>query len=427
MNNLLAITLLSISFIAVAYPYLRTIRFANHLEKIGLAFILGSGILTLFWFLLYLAIGTFSLASILLATLLATLLGVGVARFGVPGEFAQSQPYKKLDKIILVSILFLTFLAIIISWYNPIISWDTLTLYDFRGISVADSGSLKSFETSTYYLSYPLMTSLVHAAFYLLGGDNPQIFYSLVYASILAVVYGRMMSSTSRLHAGLSTLLIAGNHLMFEHATISYTNLPYTAFLIAGILYASPSIIMSGIFLGLSTWVRSSEPFWVVGALMILYTGIRQKKYLHTIASLSIIYLIKTIWSVYLADAYQRIGLIGDTQTDIYNFAMFGKMYANLGSIATYLWQFIFTPYLGYWIVTFFAIIASLYLRSILLGAVLLVLAMVVAGVGVFSTYYESWYSIGGSATRMLLFIIPLITVMGMQLYYLLTHHHEKK
>jgi glucan phosphoethanolaminetransferase (alkaline phosphatase superfamily) len=102
----------------------------------------------------------------------------------------------------------------------------------------------------------------------------------------------------------------------------------------------------------------------------------------------------------------------------------------------SYISQFIITPYLGIWLMTAFSLTITIISRrnlarqvvpTALLIALLLIAGMVVAGIAIFSTYYSSWYSIGGSATRMLIFIIPLAAVVGIQVLYLGNQKNAQK
>jgi hypothetical protein len=427
MNNIFALTILSFAFIAVGYPYARMARIGSKTENVALSFVLGSGLLTFGWFLIYLAIHSFTLTSFFVAATVLITLGCILTFRVKPAQPHLSMRLTLIDKWMLIGIAILSFLAVVVAWYNPIISWDTLTLYDYRALVIEGTGVLSSFEHSTYYLSYPLMTSLIHAAFYLLGGSSPQIFYSFVYIAILSIVYGRAKSWTSTRLALLATLLVGSNPLMWEHATISYTNLPYASLFVAGLFYLPTSLILSGMLIGLSTWVRSSEPFYLVGVFLILLQGYRHKQYIKAVLSALMIIAIRFTWSVYLSGAYARGGIVGAEPADIYNLGIFSKIYLNLSPITHYLWQFILTPYLGIWLILLFALASLAYARSILSLAAFLISGMVVAGVAIFSISYESWYSIGGSATRMILFMIPLITVLGVKVYYLLTEHYGHK
>lgn len=427
MNNILAFVILSMMFILSGYSYARLIGVRTKVEHYALSFIIGSGITTFIWFLFYLLGNNLTVPTLFISSLVSA--NIGFFLFQNFDNTCIGSRVNGFNKILARIVFVLLGLSILVSVYSPIVSWDSLTLYDFRGTVIANSHSLVDIESTTYLLSYPLMTSLIHAAVYMLGGNNPQLFYSLLLTSLIGIIYGRMYIWTNSRYSVLTALLVVSNPFIWQHATISYTNLPYAVFMLAGLCYAPTSLFLSGILIGLSTWVRVSEPFWILGLLFLLYYGIRQKKIFVASISVTIAYLIKYTWSSYLANAYIRSDLIGAESSQIYNFEMFGKIVANIGSITSYISQFILMPYLGIWVVTIFSLISSfaLYKKRIvqystlpLLIVSILITLMVVAGIAIFSTYYSSWYSIGGSATRMLLFMVPLVIVVAMQLLYLL-------
>lgn len=402
-------------------------KLLSRLEYSSLLFILTSGLTTFLWFVLYLLGFGFSITSLLVALLTAVILSsilIKTSKLVVVVE--DKQKFSAAEKYIIGFITVLILLATLVAAYNPVVSWDSLTLYDFRGLIIAHSHSLQDISSNTYYLGYPLMTSLVHAAFYMVGSNSPQIFYALLYTNLIGLAYGRVRSWTSRSYALIAALLVAYNPFLWEHATISYTNLPYSVFLLAGLLYAPNSLLLSGVLIGLSTWVRMSEPFWIVGLLLIAYYGYKQKNIIKAGLGIIAALVIRTTWTMYLTGAYLRAGLVKEAAGSIYNLAIFGKILANFGTICSYLWEFIITPYFGIWILAIFSLVPAFIFRSKLYLSFIMLIAMTVAGTAIFSTYFASWYSIGGSATRMILFIAPLITMIGVRLYYLSEVKHGK-
>lgn len=434
MNNLFAITVLVFSISIAGYPYV--LRITQHwTERLSLAFILGSGALTFIWFAISQLGYPLTLLTYFVSVIAVFSLGLLIPRVSPPFPPEMIPKLSVMDNLLKISIWVIAGLAVLVSLYNPVISWDSLTLYDFRGIVIAQSGSLTAIELSTYHLSYPLMTSLIHALVYLLGGNNPQVFYSLTYLAILGMIYGRMMQWANTRYALLSTLLIATSPFLWEHATISYTNLPYAGAFLAGLLYLPSSLILSGILIGLTTWIRSSEPFWIVGFLAIFTFGLKSKQLIHAGIGIILALIIKYAWSLYLATAYARIGYSPESLPSIYNLSLFSKIYENAGSILSYFTQFIFLPYLGLWLFTFISMISlilafraklKIALPGLFVFSHLLIFIMTIVGVAIFSTYYSSWYSIGGSATRMILFVVPIITVAGALLHYLISKHYDK-
>ena len=411
-------------YLVAGYPWTRLIRKMTSIERFSLAFLVGAGLSTFVWFLLNrLGLG-FDISSLVLSVALTGSLGWLLTHKNKGMDYSPKGSFSTLEKSLLGVTLLLILLAVIVSSYNPITAWDAVTLYDYRGLVIAGTHSLASIETGSYYLSYPLMTSLTHASVYLLKGDNPQTFYALLYAALLGIIYGRMSVWTNRRYALITTLLVAGNPFMWQHATIAYTNLPYAAFLVAGLFYAPSSILLSGLLLGLSIWTRNTEPFWLAGLLLIGYYAWKEKQFVQAAIATLVTLVFQFAWSIYVSGVSIRSQVAMTTNTHIYTLSIFGKMLKNTPMITHYLTEFIVSPYLGIWLVALASLIVA---PTALIGAVWLIAAMVIGGVAVFSTYYASWYSIGGSATRMLLFIVPLVTVCGMLAQYKLKDIHAKK
>ena len=405
-------------------------------EKLSLGFLLFTGLSTFFWFGLTLLGMDLDLLSLAIALVLAVAVSRHLLRTDLQEPTTSSVKYSGFEKYLLVVIGTVSLLAIIVALYNPVVSWDSLTLYDYRGMYIAKNHSLAGLFNTTYYLSYPLMTSLIHAGVYLLGGNHPQVFYAFTYLALLGIIYSRMHATTTRTLALIATTLVATNPYLWEHATISYTNLPYTAFLLAGMLYAPRSLLLSGVLLGLSTWVRISEPFWLVALALLVYHGVSQHKYLRLGLSLTLAFTLRYTWARYLSWAYSQIDFVVAPTSTIISLDTLRTLIGNTRSILTYLSQFILMPYLGYWVLGLlsFAGLIFVYYHKLrdryfapLAVVFILISLMVVAGVAFFSVTYASWYSIGGSATRMMLFIVPLLTCLGVYLLHLLAKHYDKQ
>lgn len=403
---------------------------ADFVERLALGFAIGAGISTFLWFFLSLLGFSITLFLLVLVSCFSSLLGTFLTRSYPVATISFVRPARHGSPLIYL-ILGVSALALIISAYSPVTAWDALTLYDFRGIVIAQSHSLRDIEISSYYLSYPLFTSLVHAATYMLGGLNPNFFYSLFYLSLLTIVYSRTKRLTNSLYASIAAIFVATSPFLFEHATISYTNLPYALFFVGSVLYAPLSLILSGILLALSVWTRTAEPFWILAILYQSYLSLKNKNYRDLALAILIFFSIKMSWSNYLASVYAAHGFAKGLAHS-YNLDTMVKMYVNLPQVLHYFYEFILLPHLGLSGVIFASLITFIQqrkLRSILTPFLLLLFSlvgMVVGGIAIFSTYYASWYSIGGSATRMVIFLIPLIIVLGAQALYHQNHHDKK-
>lgn len=428
MNNFLSYLAIILSFTISGLPWARLAKKLTTIEYISLGFVLGSGMTTFLWFILYrlgLSLDLNSFALAILASYLFGLLVTKTNNFSLVSIYTNTFKYKN---IITSAIIAICISVVIISAYYPVTAWDALTLYDFRGIVIAQTHSLSGIEISSYYLSYPLMTSLMHALTYMLGGSNPNFLYGIFYLSLIAIIYGRTLFLTNAKHALIASLLTASTPLLFEHATISYTNLPYALFLVSAILYTPSSIFLAGLMVGLSTWTRTAEPFWVVGLVYMLYQGFINKNIKPTTLGLISFITIKLSWTKYLAAAYQRHNFVKGS-SNIISLDTISVIYSNLPKIMHYVYEFIIYPHLGVFAILIVGLLITLQRRTKnqntylpLFAVIIAMISMIIIGTAVFSTYYKSWYSIGGSATRMVIFLIPLLIVSGVQLMYQKAH-----
>lgn len=432
MNSYFALPLLSILFILSGSGYTSLISKSTIIEKIGLRFLLGSGLTTLTWFSLFRLGMSFSIFSFLLASVIVHCIGFVVSKLiGSPQPVDRIVLKSTLDKVLAGSILLLGFSHLLITSYNPITSWDSIALYDFAGRIAASSGNLNHLVSSTYYMSYPLYVSLSHAAMYLFGAINPQGLHSLILISFMAVIFGRLYSWTNIRYALLGTLLALSSYQIYYHASYAYTNIPYVSFLIIGYLYAvsgdkksnSPGyLLLSSVMLGLSTWTRSSEPFWIVGVILLLWQGWRLKQIGYSIFAVVIMFMTRSIWTSYYSSVLQALNVEQFARSSLFNISTFQSIAHNYLSITWYILLNIIHPYLGAWLMFIPSIIIAIRKRDLRLRQLLLIsiiiFGMVVGGIAVFSTYYTSWNEIGDSARRMVLFIIPLSIITNTYALY---------
>ena len=180
---------------------------------------------------------------------------------------------------IVIGILFtLVLISVIQNLFWPITDWDAMALYDFRARIVAETGSFSLGRELGYFFQYPPFTSLLHTSTYLLGFQRAKIWYSFLYGSFLLVFFALSRKQTNLLLSLFGTLALAVNPMISGNAIVAYTNLSYTMFLGLGVIYLWQwfssrdlnSVVLGSAFVAASCWVRSSEPFWLVGVLLLV-------------------------------------------------------------------------------------------------------------------------------------------------------------
>lgn len=445
MISLLSLPAIVFLYIFAGIPYASNLPRSSVIERLSLSFLVGGGVTTFAWFLLARLGLRIDLLSLVLSVAITHLLGrlffkVSDLR-GQALQATSQSSFLLIEKIGLILIGFLIFSHLVITAYNPITSWDSIALYDFAGRIIAQTGDLSAIMRSSYYMSYPLYVSLSHTASYLLGAINPQGFHTIVFMSLLGIIYGRITHWTNRSYGILATLLVTSSYQIFYHASYAYTNIPYVAFLIAGYLYVisqdraqshSKDLMLGSLLIGLSTWTRSSEPFWMIGILLILWQGISLKKYLVSIFGAGLVIFIRYLWVSFHAQvlaSYQ--GVASTASHHLLSLETISKIINNLPELTWYILLNVVHPYLGFWLVLIPIAIIAIYKKNLrllqLLFSSFLVLGIVVGGIALFSTYYASWNEIGDSARRMVLFIIPLSLITSVYALYLVkekNHDH---
>ncbi len=403
---------------------------ASMLERIGLSFLLGIGLTTLFTFYLsWMGMKiTPSNISILLLVLLAIsyLLCLFLKRkpeIFIPNFRKLYFSLNWLERLILFVVILLFILSFILTIFYPVYAWDALALYDFRGKVIAELGYFVQRQSQfEYFAHYPLLTSLTHTFIFIFGGTNPQFTYSIYYMVFICIFFSQIKSDVGRLAAFISVLFLVTNPDIFQHSIISYTNLPYTVFYVVGVLYLYKAltsnrnnlIALSSILIGLSTWARSDEPFWLTGSLLILIYSIYKKSLLPIILYSPIFLLIQRPWMTFVTNIFGQalsttgqINLVGNALTSGIDIQRVGNILIYLYKNVVQSWGLICMPFL---------IAVAINIKSgfnknhtLLLIIIIINLLGLIAGAYVFSLNVPEWKDIPDSASRLAMFFPSLM------------------
>ncbi len=341
----------------------------------------------------------------------------------------------------------LPFVALVIvlipHFYNtffwPVLSWDSITLYDFRGHQFAQEGQLlanpDSFGPSTYYFSYPPLTSLIHGIYYLLGATSPQTFYPLLFLSFVTFFYFSLPPIGS-FWLIAATIAACFNLQAFSHINVAYTNLPYLIYYCCGIIFLTKFIqqkknhqlILGLIMLGLSAFTRKDDPFWIPALLSFVVVALIYRKtvpipiFPALFGGLSFFFL-RQSWLWFTAQKY--------TLYQNYPIAI-GLDSVPLSEVLTGI-----TPYKIVEVSIF--LLANLKLplpivAAVLIGATIFILkkqkspeflfllllfvfntGILFIGTLYFSAIYSWWRGLSDSVSRMTMFIYPLLVYFAIQ------------
>jgi hypothetical protein len=414
---------------------------APDLEKTAVSYLLGIGFFTLTLFLANLLNVPYAVyqSSLILIIMIALAVFININQQGwthiqwhhhlVPNfTFLQRiRKFSLFEKIVATIISGVLIWALVLSSYWPVTDWDSIVLYDFRAKSFVHTGFMQEGLEIGYFLGYPLLVSLGHAWLYMLGFYYPGLIHSLFYVSFTLLFYVMIRKIASRKWALIWTLVFSMSSQLFDHALMTYTNLPYTVYLVSGYFYfinwiqtgKKDAFIMSAILIGLSTWTRSAEPFWVVIFIFAIAMTCLKKQWLSALQYGAIVLLFRTPWQIFEKWHARGPGQLVESASDVASGFLNRFTLSTIPQVLQYFYLNVLYP--GKWM--YFLLILATILMGVriwkkrvdrveimlflIIGANL---SLTLVGIYYFSIYYDDWLNIGGSAQRMSLFFGPLIT-----------------
>lgn len=407
------------------------------LEQMALGYLIGFGLFTFVLFILNLVRVPY--AALPATIILLVLLGLCALTIQITQhpnwkqlwrEKKNSLPkIKRLtsdEKVLLAFLVTLTSITLIISAYWPVKDWDSIVLYDFRAKTFVETGYMDAGISLGYFFGYPLFTSLAHAWLYMFDYPYPGIIHSLLYTTFLILVYYAFRRQTSRIWALLWTAVMGLSSGLFDHALITYTNLAYTVFLVGSYIYLFDwlrnnrrnVLIISALMLGLSTWSRSAEPFWLVPMVIVVATSFYKRDWKSLFIYPAITLAIRQPWQMYeKAHARSQEGVVSTAAT-VVGEAIHKNSLKLFFDVATYYWVNVIYPNkLLYAIFALLLVMIAVRIKEkrarrrdvVILAVITLNIVGVFAGIYYYSIFYKEWQNIGGSAQRMSLFFGPLI------------------
>lgn len=399
----------------------------NFAISIGLSFPIGIGIFTLIMFVTNLIGIRFSLLNESLILLLSSVPLLLIAKKRI-GRFFKDFVYSfkrndlsLVEKVIVGALAFLIVSSFVNTFYWPVHIWDSIVLYDFRAHVFANTGFMKDAFINNYYINYPFLTSLAHTIVYLAGGEYPQFIHSLFYLSLGISFFGLLKEFISRKLSFLFTLVLLVTLPLFYHSQLSLTNLPFSVYLSLGaiLIYLwdkkkeTGYLILSAFLVGLSTWTRSVEPFWL-GILIIVFMVSVYRKKVWNFAIFSLMFFpIHEMWKVFQS-FIKNTGI--STATEISGYFKIVPSLFNMekwGQVFTYLYKYVVMPWNTIFAAFILAVISALLLKKLrklflIFFIVFVLLFVLVLGTFSFSLTVDNWYLIGDAAERLSMLFYPL-------------------
>lgn len=394
----------------------------------GLSFPLGLGILTLFLYLINIFGIKITLHVVLLITVIFAVPLFILFRKKISGFVKES--IKKLqglhltniEKVILLATGFLIFSSFLNTSFWPVRHWDALTLYDFRGKVIAQTGEIKSVIFDSYYVEYPLLTSLAHTVAYLTGSSNPKFIYSIYYLSLGLVFYGLLKRFLDRNISLLFTLLLISIPIFYEHSVNSYTNLPYTFYFSLSAIYLFISdlknnrrlLFLSALLLGLSTWTRSIEPFWLGMVFAVFILSLIRKRILNILFYLLAFLPIQQAWRMF-QNIYGTRGTTVSELSGYFDTLKYFFDWQRWGTVLTFFYDYFLKPYGAVFVIFILCVFVAFSGKSRnkmwpIFFITLIFLALIFAGTFLNSILLTSgcFLGCGDAATRVGMLMYPL-------------------
>ena len=161
---------------------------------------------------------------------------------------------------------------------------DPVQIWSVKGYGISHMGSILGAKIwGVHNLAYPLNIPLQVSIFHLMNGDvlpGSKLIYPLFSFSLYAALYAFLrQKQVNQEESLLGVLLVATVPIFFFHSVSGFANLPYTFYLVAGILWVykgvSESIasdqLIGSLLLGLAAWTRPEGIVFCVGTLVILW------------------------------------------------------------------------------------------------------------------------------------------------------------
>jgi hypothetical protein len=292
------------------------------LEKAGLSFLLGTGMVSVLYFLFVWASNRVVSLEFWIITFLTAIL---LFNFRSPKSSFEKPTLPRIPIrpnliaiICWVGIMALFIMTLVYAFYRPVYTPDSIYLFDFRAKVMFISQRLTDINQIGNWNAYPMFTSMIGLIWRFMGIDNPSTYYPIMYFSFTLIFYSVLREKISRNLASLGTLLMYTTPVtLWQSQLDGMTNLPYTIFLCLSLLYGYKimkakiphisDLVISSLFLGLSTWTRGVEPIWVVPLFLTTLVIVVKNKMRWVFIYFAILSLIREIWPAYVHKQYISI------------------------------------------------------------------------------------------------------------------------
>jgi hypothetical protein len=434
------ITIIILQLIVVIIGMLVALAFGvkEKIEILGLAYLLGSALLTLLFFLTHWLLNWNLDQQNLIVCVIASLVGLFVLavfrhqtnQFERIFTFKISESWRRLEKIekmIVAAVILFFIYSLFINYHTPMTDWDALAFYDFRAKIMTADGNMARGASLEYFFQYPPYTTFLHVFGYLFNAQHVKLAYSMIYGSFLLTFFTLVRRRTDRAISLIALFLLASFPTVLEHSVTAYSNLSYTVFYALGVMYLWQSVhfknrkdlLLGSALIGLSTWVRSTEPFWLIGAFLIVWGYLKNRRYLfESLLGIGWLSLPNYLWRLFIGklSADTASNLI-DTETHTVSAVKsFFQLQEGIQvwlihtwETSAYLVKVLLPEFFFLFLLWFLANKTFMKKWNMEMSTLFLLLAIVWGGTFIFSFTFETWNKIDGSIVRMCMIFIPLL------------------
>ncbi len=273
----------------------------HQLEKLALSFLLGSSIFAYLAFLLmsYFSLSFTVLNLIIIYLLVTTMLFLGLRQKNkklLPHLYKEFKENLKnivhffktpsLSRLLAMLIIIISVSIFIQSMFWPISDWDSLVLFDYRSKVLAHTGSLLSAVSEPFTIHYPIHISILHGLSYL-SKSNQHFWYVCSFLSLLLCFFLVLLKRTNLNTAVIASFFLSTAPLLYTQAQLANPSIIYAVLLALGYIYQilwikKPKrflLVISILLLAFATWLRNTEPFWVLAVFLSIYGVIKHRIY----------------------------------------------------------------------------------------------------------------------------------------------------
>ncbi len=337
-------------------------------------------------------------------------------------------PDTSVQRMLCISIVFLLCFIFVMNQFWPHTDWDAMTLYDFRAKAVIETSYLSPLLTGiqdVYLISYPWYTSGLFILAYFSTSWNILGVFSFMTFFFLCSIYQLCSNAGEKKLSGyVASLSVLTIPIIFSHTMIAYTNLAFMMYWALGIVLLLSWIrfgddnhgILGATLFGLSSWVRSSEPFWVIG-VGVLILGILLAKKPTAAFWISLILLPKILWKYYVG--WVLVHILPESSPELLTFQKGGEtslqflhIFADLEKwkdVSIHILRFA-GPLWGAWSIIVFLLLLGRkwsYRELTPFSVIFVSMSMIFVGTFLF-TANPYWNTIIDSFQRLLLFLLPV-------------------